>query len=768
MRLHPLLAKSLRQPDLPPRPEETLAGHIFTVVESFRIIFGRLAKTPTRFAQRWLSFFRLSPDDFAAFHVNGLAACGLHDPGKANNGFQDMVSRRRGIQAIRHEHLSALLLWLPPIAGWLDGITLLDRRIVFSAVVGHHLRTRAEDFAEPLDADVKSFFIYPDGIFEILHRLAHEMEVSSEPTGLIEPLWSFEGDCGFDLCTHRDSIKKSFRRFNRELKRTPKLNRLLMAVRAAVILADSSGSAIVREDKNLEKWLKTAFSGELNGDYVQRQIIEPRIRQIVRQKGTFIWSEFQNAAEGLSERALLLAPCGSGKTLAAWRWIKARLDDHPTARIIFLYPTRATATEGFRDYVSWAPESDAGLATGTASYELAGMFEDVDDDRRKKDFLTEDRLYALGFWHRRVFSATVDQFLGFMQQIYRSVCLTPLLADSVVVIDEAHSFDRSLFSALKLFLKNFNVPVLCMTATLPPLRRIELADTCGLEVFPKATRDFPDLEACATMPRYLIHRLDGEAAAEEIALTAVGEGKRVLWVVNKVARCQKLAKNLKALCYHSRFKLQDRKQRHAELVKAFKDSPGPLLAVTTQVCEMSLDLDADLLVSETAPVTSMIQRLGRLNRHARPGSGKIGNAFFYASEDDLPYADEDLVGRDAFLDALTGKTVSQQFLEELLEKYGPAELERERYAAFLEDGPWAHPRELRDIADFTVNALLDSDFLLYFDLLNQHHEIDGLLVPVPRQHAKPHPRLGRFPLVAKATHYHPEYGFFDHALEDII
>ena len=39
------------------------------------------------------------------------------------------------------------------------------------------------------------------------------------------------------------------------------------------------------------------------------------------------------------------------------------------------------------------------------------------------------RLYALGFWTRRIFSATVDQFLSFLQYGYGSVCLLPLLAD---------------------------------------------------------------------------------------------------------------------------------------------------------------------------------------------------------------------------------------------------------------------------------------------------------------------------------------------------
>jgi len=65
-------------------------------------------------------------------------------------------------------------------------------------------------------------------------------------------------------------------------------------------------------------------------------------------------------------------------------------------RVLFLYPTRGTATEGFRDYVSWAPAEEAALAHGTAAYDLEEMFENPADSHAEKDFTSEDRLYALG------------------------------------------------------------------------------------------------------------------------------------------------------------------------------------------------------------------------------------------------------------------------------------------------------------------------------------------------------------------------------------
>jgi CRISPR-associated endonuclease/helicase Cas3 len=54
--------------------------------------------------------------------------------------------------------------------------------------------------------------------------------------------------------------------------------------------------------------------------------------------------------------------------------------------------------------------------------------------------------------------------------------------------------------------------------------------------------------------------------------------------------------------------------RHRKVIDAFKDKSRAAILVATQVAEMSLDLSADLLVSDLAPIPSLIQRMGRLNR----------------------------------------------------------------------------------------------------------------------------------------------------------
>ena len=79
---------------------------------------------------------------------------------------------------------------------------------------------------------------------------------------------------------------------------------------------------------------------------------------------------------------------------------------------------------------------------------------------------------------------------------------------------------------------------------------------------------------------------------------AVAAGKRVLWVVNQVSRavnCVELSNiGVRLICYHSRFKLDDRVNRHQETVNALMAGQPAAVVISTQVCEMSLDIDADV------------------------------------------------------------------------------------------------------------------------------------------------------------------------------
>jgi CRISPR-associated endonuclease/helicase Cas3 len=222
----------------------------------------------------------------------------------------------------------------------------------------------------------------------------------------------------------------------------------------------------------------------------------------------------------------------------------------------------------------------------------------------------------------------------------------------------------------------------------------------------------------------------------------------VLWVVNTVKRCQKISRALKEKLgdtinvgvYHSRFKLQDRQRRHRETVDAFRaptqgECPAAI-AVTTQVCEMSLDLDADLLITEHAPVSSLVQRFGRANRHLRRGPDFRATLLTYAPESNLPYDKKELEAADNFLANLPKDGVSQRCLALALEKYALVERDASGSSAFIDGGYFATRGELRDNDDVGVAVVLDRDLVEFKRLAKARLPTDGLTLTVPKRHAR--------------------------------
>ena len=72
--------------------------------------------------------------------------------------------------------------------------------------------------------------------------------------------------------------------------------------------------------------------------------------------------------------------------------------------------------------------------------------------------------------------------------------------------------------------------------------------------------------------------------------------------------------------HHSRFAAEDWKLLDDAVERAIGKGdrlPGGVVMIGTQTLEQSLDIDADLLISDICPVDVLLQRIGRLHRHAR-------------------------------------------------------------------------------------------------------------------------------------------------------
>lgn len=261
---------------------------------------------------------------------------------------------------------------------------------------------------------------------------------------------------------------------------------------------------------------------------------------------------------------------------------------------------------------------------------------------------------------------TIDQLLFAATRTKHVMLRFAGLAGKVVVLDEVHAADvymRQFLAEGLRWLGQARVPVVLLSATLPPEQRRMLAraylegalqDTdVELSGMPEP-EDYPSVTAVFAQdgaPRFLVRGarpwrasrpvrvewlpdLSPEGKAIPSAVEAqVARGGVALVVLNTVARAQRVYRSLsrafpgEVVLLHGRLCAQhraDRTERCLGLLgpDAGESRPGRLIVVATQLAEQSFDIDADVLITDLAPIDLLLQRIGRLHRHEntpRPG-----------------------------------------------------------------------------------------------------------------------------------------------------
>jgi CRISPR-associated endonuclease/helicase Cas3 len=692
-----LLAKSSRTPDQPLFPE-TLEGHLTTV--------GAVALAVSReCGAQVIGSLNL---DSATWQGPLIAATVrgalLHDIGKANDHFQHMIRKQSRLpQAIRHEVMS---LWLLAVSEdlnrWLfAGMNSLVRYVTLRAVVGHHLQFNPANALEPRASGAAGMHLLTDhqdfsaalrsigsmlGLASAIPALkGYRLSLSPEDFRPVRNLL-WEGNTWWDGATLEE-------------------RRFAAAVAALVIAADVCGSALVKQSQEPAKWATEALKLTCQGPDLAR-VATHRLAGADRRA-------FQEQVANSSTRLTLVsAGCGTGKTVAAYLWGANCLAGR---KLFFCYPTTGTTTEGFLDYALPEFQEEAALVHSRALVDIERILENGGEEGQSSPLYHAWRYQGLQPWGARVTICTADAVLGLVQNNRVGLFGFPAIASGGFVFDEIHLYDNRLFGALLTFVECLQgAPVLLMTATLSPSRRtalLALARRLGEEI----TEVSGPLEL-EGLPRYTLS-VAGRDGALEQALVVVSAGKRVLWVTNTVERAVAMAKEAEGYRiavepYHSRYRYGDRLQHHRTVVDRFKEkaiSEGTL-AVTTQVCEVSLDISADLLVTEVAPIPALIQRLGRLNRWATPESfqGPLP-ALVIDPEGYRPYQEVELVLAKHWVQEMRGGPRSQAELHQAFGAVLEAEpLLRRGHSAWLDEAWIVEPAPLRE-PGATLNVPREED-----------------------------------------------------------
>lgn len=372
---------------------------------------------------------------------------------------------------------------------------------------------------------------------------------------------------------------------------------------------------------------------------------------------------------------ILESETGSGKTEAAlWRFVhlfRVGLVDS----LYFALPTRVAATQVYQRVQTavknlWPENPPLTIralpgyvnADGADVKYLPGfevLWSDfADDEKAPQRWAAES---AKRFLAAPIAVGTIDQALLAALQVRHAHMRHAMLARSLLVIDEVHASDPYMTVLLEQLLKahlNNGGQALLLSATLGSAARNRYLALAPKEKRPQATSMSFDAACAVPYPAISDHNetravaatgiskqvtwsahdiIDSPEQIAQMAISAAQRGAKVLVIRNTVpaaiATFEAIEKHIPEpswlfavngipTLHHSRFSRQDRplmdKAIEAQLGK--QRSTGALIVVGTQTLEQSLDIDADVLITDLCPMDVLLQRIGRLHRHSRPAS----------------------------------------------------------------------------------------------------------------------------------------------------
>ena len=774
MSLDRLLAKSYRRDEWPNGPPDfaLLTQHTRDVVEAGTALVDRVglrALTAAGLPAETLSTLR------QAVVLNTL----IQDFGKANSHYQEMVGGNpERSQLLRHETISGLL-----VTGEGELASLfasVGREIFYPALwgaLGHH-RKFSDRHWRPREAESAHVHLGHADFRAILAEAVRELakvgvKLPESPRLLTDiAIGSGRGDSSAlraaKLVTR---LLDECESWSDEHDR-PDFRRFVALVKAFGIAADVCGSAVARVDHTQKPGAMASFVSKNLSVGMTPRDLDQLVWRWAWENATEIESKpgvptgfppdfeqrgFQKEAEMEAwPLAFVMAGCGSGKSLAAYlwgrrwcqKWAKLGRDGF---RLVVTLPTTGTTTEHFKDYALHCGLSadQIGLTHSRSSVDLAFMAETAPQEEEGDGARSESdprnqaeqmlaaqqaKIDSLALWGTPLVVATADTVLGLMANARKPVYSFPALMQSAIVFDEVHAYDDDLFGHLLAFLENFpGIPVMLMTASLPgerkeALRKVRRDD---LKEIPGPT-DLEGHRRYAT-PEIIAHE-DHDEVWDRIRTCLKGpRAGKVLWVRNQVCRVNESYREcfdrLSDLdpwigVYHSRFRYKDRVRVHRRVIDEFrrKDRTSGAVLVASQVAEMSLNLSADLLVTDLATIPAMIQRYGRLARYPSPDNPQpLGRSVVCElptgrgeSPDYLPYDPTEVELAREWMSELVklDRPLSQQ---DLLEKFAHRrsgrtfDLRTARQRAVFFSGLWqTYPASTR-AAGYTLAVVLEDD-----------------------------------------------------------
>lgn len=328
---------------------------------------------------------------------------------------------------------------------------------------------------------------------------------------------------------------------------------------------------------------------------------------------------------------ILRAPTGFGKT------VTSILKGVSQSRVLMVLPT-ITAIQQFlnrsKEILYLLMKDFTQEIVGEYFYFFNPFRSEMEDGNKNSSVDKLENYFLSRYLLKPLMITTIDQILLSYLHIGDFYIRFFSLQDRLFILDEIHLLSPKMLFLFIKFLKDYGYllnDVIFMSATFPDYLINILENELDRKEFKSLLLNdfYPDNRI---IPKILKEKENKFYCLVEEIKDAIKNGNRTILIIfNTVKKAQEFYKKLlqkeeelkkecEIILLHSRHIYKHRKEKEEKILKLLKDIKERninkiLIVISTQVVEVSLDVDFDFLITENAPLPELIQRFGRVFRN---------------------------------------------------------------------------------------------------------------------------------------------------------
>lgn len=333
---------------------------------------------------------------------------------------------------------------------------------------------------------------------------------------------------------------------------------------------------------------------------------------------------FQRRASKKKHNLILRAPTGSGKTEAALLW--AQRNQAKNGRLFYALPTTASINAMYHRIKSLFHDTDNRLVGLLHSRTISSLYSIFEGDNSSNIVANQKAARTIGSLVREMYFpiriCTPHQILRYSLQGKGWEAMLSEFPHSVFIFDEIHAYNPKLTGltiATAKYLTQHKATCMFLTATLPTFIRKLIRHELRfgeIDFIQPSNRNESDRKILE-QKRHTVESVGGNILSNiDLIAREAEKARSTLVVCNHVPTAQEVYRALRnkvkgTILLHSQFARRDRNIIENGLRRSL-----PKILVSTQVVEVSLDLDFQQGFSEPAAIDALVQRMGRVNRYA--------------------------------------------------------------------------------------------------------------------------------------------------------